>query len=312
MSIPTFGPSQRLEISRYYLNYNEAGSLFGESRLYDTVRPSNNFADEGQVVLLRSDDADGYGRMYSRTEVIPDAAGYPIEASNLSEREKALLLLEEMKKYRVGINQVERCVGQSSNATGYGWDISHMPGQIVTIKHTGHEPIYRFDKIGVRFPNKDDVQAQEGIYGKSKGASVSKFATYPVYETGSMGKHETFIKGLQAAMEETKRLGGSLPEARNPLLEYIQVPALLKLMQVSYRILDEGKVEALFLGEVDFEELLQEEEMSAICRVSQAACRFVESLTPPFVVAQCIDFRCTQAQGKVTALCGDQMTCVLL
>ena len=320
MAIPSFGPSQRLEISRRYLNYNETRVKGNEHLLYGPINPKDNVAEEGQVVLLWSEETDAHGGTQRLTEVIPDAAGYPIDRStdDMSDRIAEAYLEQEISKYNIGVNQVERGVGQSHISSGFGWDISLTPGHPVVIKHTGYEPIYRFDLIGVRFPNKHDIEAQQTVWGY--GNRVSKFATYPIRENYNMLKHVKFVRSIQYMKDNVER---GMPSHHNPPVQYLQIPAFIKLLHELYtntkndNILDGMEevmrdMDNMSLTATTYEKLLTEEGLNMINNISKAACEFVESLNPPVTLAQCIDFRCTQSQAKSHAECGDQMKCVLL
>ena len=320
MSIPSFGPSQRLEISRKYLNYNETCTKLNDHQLYGSINPKNNVAEEGQVVLLWSEVTDCHGGTQRRTEVIPDAAGYPID-NNIPESLKESYLEQEILKYNIGVNQLERSVGKSHSSSGFGWDISFTPGHPVVIKHTGCEPIYRFDMIGIRFPNKEDVESQQSIWGGSNNAGncISKFATYPIRENYNMVKHFRFIRSIQNLKQNMER--GKINS--NSSLQYLQIPAIMKLIYELYKyIKNEDLVDHFEEAITDinnmtfstssYDKLLSESGLNVLNGISKAACEYVETLNPPFILAQCIDFRCTQSQSKSQAECGDSMKCVLL
>lgn len=319
MAIPSFGPSQRLEISRKYLNYNE--SCTSDYQLYGPINPKNNVAEEGQVVLLWSGLVDCHGGTQRRTEVIPDAAGYPIDINtDIPDRIKESYLEQELSKYNVGVNQVERCIGKSHSSAGFGWDISFTPGHPVVIKHTGCEPIYRFDMIGIRFPNKQDVESQQSIWGSAacNGNCISKFATYPIRENFNMMKHGRFIRGIQILKENIER---GLSNDSNSSLQYLQIPAMIKLLCELFKYLKKDDMVDIFEETVielenkkfsSYDKLLSRDSLQLINGISKAACEFVETLNPPFILAQCIDFKCTQSHSKSQAECGDSMKCVLL
>ena len=322
MSIPSFGPSQRLEISRKYLNYNETCTKLNDHQVYGSINPKDNVAEEGQVVLLWSEENDCHGGTQRTTEVIPDAAGYPIDINTtMPDHMKEAYLEQEISKYNVGVNQVERGVGQSHISSGFGWDISLTPGHPVVIKHTGCEPIYRFDMIGVRFPKKQDVESQQSIWGYSNnGNCISKFATYPIRENYDMIKHFKFIRSIQQVKDNMER---GITNNNNSSLQYLQIPAMMKLVYELYKytkkedLVDEFEeaitdINNMTFSTSSYEKLLTDNGLSIINGISKAACEYVETLNPPFMLAQCIDFRCTQSQSKSQAVCGDSMKCVLL
>ena len=278
-------------------------------------------AEEGQVVLLDTHMNSQDSSFCAKTEVIPDAAGYEIDidTSNYSKELRECFLKREIMKYKVGINQVERGVKSVHTATGYGWDISYTPGHPVNILHTGSEPIHRFDFIGVRFPNEQDVTAQVETWNTSKpGTSVSHFATYPIMETWELTKFERFKNELFILSEEAER-GYSGVDVTNPSLEYMQLPALTRRVDTVQNYIEEDKIQYLMKELTETDEdvrkakiLTSESGIKTLLDIALAATKFTETLRPPFVIAQVLDFQCVQPQLKSNAECGDVMRCVML
>lgn len=356
MAVPSFGPSQRIEISRTYLHGNETNERTSGHRVYDTINPKDNVAEEGQVVLLYSDTCESRGAFFSHTFVIPDAAGYTsdVDISQMAPPEKNAHLAREISMYNVGVNQVEKGVKSPHTHTGTGWDISFTPGHPVTIKNTGHEPISRFDLIGIRFPTDEDTVAQANVWaqrGGQKGNCVAKFATYPIHEDIESLKSQKFAADMHTYHDKIVR---GFSGADDPLLEFMQVPSLLRLIQRIVSIGEEemegGRnerdpqaaghdftspnidnedqehseqilkmaIESLNTGNMSVDREILKDLMMDGTRVEQlkklasAACQFVSTLRPPFILAQCIDFRGAQPHCKRVAECGDAMKCVLL
>lgn len=321
MAVPSFGPSHRIEISHRYIAYNERGRNNNKFRLFDPVDPRENVAEEGQVVLLDTHSNSNEDSFCAKTEVIPDAAGYEIDidTSNYTEEMRDCFLKREVMKYKVGINQVERGVKSVHTATGYGWDISYTPGHPVNILHTGSEPIHRFDYIGVRFPNEKDVTAQVETWNTSKpGSSISRFATYPISETWEMMKFQRFKNELFVLKEEAER-GYFGVDVSNPLLEFMQLPCLMRIVDIVQNSLDEDNIACLIKELIDTEEdvrktkiLTCEVGIKSLLAIASSAMEFSETLRPPFIIAQVLDFQCVQPQLKSNAECGDVMRCVML
>lgn len=334
MATPSFGPSQRIEISRGYLHLNETCDRRNGYRIYDAINPRDNVAEEGQVVLLDNEQSEFTRGLYGHTFVVPDAAGYVVDVdmTNMTEKQKHLFLQSEIARYNVGVNQVEKGVKSAHTSTGNGWDISFTPGHPVVICNTGHEPISRFDLIGVRFPNEDDMRAQAEAWSgrrasENRGNCVSKFATYPIQENEDMMKHDKFVEELHALRDNVIQ-GYHGADAENARLELMQVPALFKLVCQVYRCLEKEKDSQTYhdrlrelLAFVDgassdstaiHDILMAEELVDEITKVAKAACDFTSTLRPPFILAQCIDFKGAQPHQKRVANCGDAMKCILL
>ena len=317
MAVASFGPSQRLEISRYYLNQNETCDRTNRYRIYDPIHPKNNVAEEGQVVLL--DDVDG------ETMVIPDAAGYQvgIDQTNLEKEDRDLILYHELKKYRVGVNQLQKGVNAVHSISGLGWDISCTSGHDVLIKHTGHEPIHRFDYIAVRFPKEEDIQAQADIWNArtSQGSNVSKFATYPVRENVAQVLGDKFHQELKWVRQKNERGYSDLDSLDSPV-EQVQIPALLKIASRVMRGLESNIVkDALEFSKATIEAgkfttrdspmLYHDETLKFMKDLADVATEFVSTLRPPIIVAQCIDFKSVEPHEQSFAICGDTMRCIM-
>ena len=321
MAVPSFGPSHRIEISHRYIGYNERGRNSNKCCLYDPVDPRENVAEEGQVVLLDTHVNSHEGSFCAKTEVIPDAAGYEIDidTSNYTQEMRDCFLKREVMKYKVGINQVERGVKSVHTATGYGWDISYTPGHPVNILHTGSEPIHRFDYVGVRFPNEQDVTAQVETWNSSKpGTSISRFATYPIAETWELTKFQRFRNELFVLKEEAER-GYCGVDVTNPSLEFMQLPSLMKIVDTVQNCLDEDKIKYLMKELIETDDDVRKAKIfsseygiKSLLAIALSAMEFSETLRPPFIIAQVLDFQCVQPQLKSNAECGDVMRCVML
>jgi hypothetical protein len=324
MAVPAFGTSHRIEISNRYISYNERSRTNDDKfRVYETLDPRENVAEEGQVVLLDTRFNANEESFYAKTEVIPDAAGYEVEfdMKQISSEERECFLRREIVKYKVGVNQVERGVKSVHTATGHGWDISYTPGQPVDIVNTGSEPIHRFDYVGLRFPNPRDVTAQVETWNSTKpGTSVCRFATFPVRENWEAVKFERFRSELLAVAEETERGYGGV-DVTNPCVEYIQLPGLLRIIETVQQSMEKSKVKELYeqletYDDKDFSIrtsniMTNEDGIKSLLSVALSAMEFAETLRPPHVVAQVLDFRCVQPQLKSQAECGDVMRCML-
>lgn len=347
MAIPSFGPSQRIEISRLYLNLNESIDRRNGYRVYDAINPRDNVAEEGQVVLLRNEHSESRGGFYGHTFVVPDAAGYvaDVDVSAMQNKEKVHFLYQEILKYNVGVNQVEKGVKSPHTSTGNGWDISLTPGQHVVIRNTGHEPIFRSNLIGVRFPTDEDMRAQADVWSNRGGSSnrgncVSKFATYPIYENEEeMMKHERFVADSHAFRDNIIR-GYTGAETENVRLELMQIPALFNLLRQVWRCMNAGSAhddrmkEALAFTESEMRTIttttppdhstssidsttirdimMSDDSVDELMKVAKAACDFTSTLRPGIVLAKCLDFKGAQPQQKMGAQCGDAMKCILL
>lgn len=317
MAIPSFGPSQRLELSTGYLESNAVEGKCERPRLYDRVDPRLNVAEEGQVVLLSNEYRAGPGCDRHKTEVVPDAAGYQVDCEafpKMSKGEQLVFLTKEISKYVVGVNQVERGVRSPNSASGYGWDISVAcnTGHPVTVRHTGSEKVHRFDLIGVRFPSEADMEAQAdtwkasrsgGLGGDNRGVSVCKFATYPVRENWEMLKYNRFVSDLHSMAMDVRH--DYEDEAKHATLRHLQIPALLKML----REFESNKNE---LDSYDSDALFHENVEEALQRMALAATKFSATLIPPMLFAQCVSFQCVQPQAKSWAECGDLLNCVFL
>ena len=317
MAIPSFGPSQRLELSTNYLDCNSTDAKCDGTLLYDRVDPRSNVAEEGQVVLLSNNLKCGTGCDYHKTEVIPDAAGYPVDCSQLkemSEDEKIAYLVTEISQYNVGVNQVERGVRSPHTSSGYGWDISlaSNTGHPITIRHTGSDKIHRFDLIGIRFPTKEDVEAQTDRWnasGRNKGLSVCKFATYPVRENWELLKYNRFALDLKSFANDLRYGLNNAESRRHGSIRYSQLPALGKIVEEVKRM--ESNKETLTVKNLD-DTLSDENLVKSLTRLAQSACNFNNTLRPPMVFAQCVSYQCVQPQVKSWAECGDLLNCVFL
>ena len=324
MAVPSFGPSQRVEISRYYLSLNESNERQDGYRLYDTINPKENVAEEGQVVLLKNDEVEMHGGLYAHTSVIPDAAGYRVDTdlSSTGARQRDLFLSQELSKFNVGVNQVEKGIKKNHSSSGSGWDISFTPGHQVDIKHTGHEPIWRFDIVGVRFPTDEDMRAQSDVWssGNRNGHSVSKFATYPIRENIDMVKYQRFVTETETLRDEITRKDTPNSSIQNVRVELMQLPALMKVVNEVFRCHSNEAMMACVTGlqsgdlerETLRDMLVQEEGMEMIMRIARAAVDFCLTLRPPVMLAMCIAFRGAQPHMKRAAECGDIMRCILL
>ena len=317
MAIPSFGPSQRLELSCRYFENNSLGGKCDRFRLYERVDPRVNVAEEGQVVLLSNNLRSGSN--YLKTEVIPDAAGYQIDCDvfrDFNKEEQSARLVREMSAYAVGVNQVERGVRSPHSASGYGWDISVAcnTGHPVTVRHTGSERIHRFDLIGVRFPNEADVEAQTDRWnanGSNRGVSVCKFATYPVRENWEVLKCNRFVSDMHALATDVRC--GYREDPKNGPILHLQLPALLNVLK-EVRLHEEA-FEGIHLDVsdgIDCRALSSENLEEALQRLALAATKFAGALTPPMLFAQCVGFQCVQPHSKSWAECGDLLNCVFL
>ena len=310
MAIPAFGVSQRFELSLDYLRSNEALSS-SDNLLFDRIRPSENVAEEGQVVLLSNHNPD------AETRIVPDAAGYRLQFNpkSLSAGELESCLVNEISKYRVGVNQVQKGVSVPNRSTGYGWDISCIPKQPAKILHTGSEPISRFDCVGVQFPTEADVKAQQD----ANSNNFYKFATYPVRENYEAMRYSRFHYDLDAFRCSTD-IGNA---ATNAAVQYAQFPALCKLIG---SVMNTTEVEDFDVREeiercrtnpqaidpLDTPLISKEAGCLASLKVAKAAIDFVATLRPPMIIAQVIDFYGPQPHRKNRAECGDEMKCILL
>lgn len=328
MAIPSFGPSHRIEISQRYISYNEHNRPTSDKyRLFDPVNPRENVAEEGQVILLDTSSSGNDNSLCSKTEVIPDAAGYEIDRDirGMTKDERQCFLSREIARYKVGVNQTERGVKSVHAATGHGWDISYTPGHPVQIMHTGSEPIYRFDYVGVRFPNESDITAQLERWNASgpRGTSICRFATYPIRENFEIMKFKRFQNEMYSFSEEVER-GYSGVDISNPMLEYLQLPALMNVIQCVLKSATKSRTSSLF------EEILEEagccepsdirkaniitsqDGVTSLMDIAKAATDFCQSLRPPHIIAQVLDFKCVQPQMKSAAECGNVLKCVML
>lgn len=328
MAVPSFGPSHRIEISKRYISYNEClGRTSDKFTLYDPVDPRDNVAEEGQVILLDTSSNKNDSSMCSNTEVIPDAAGYEIDRNieGMTKEERYCLLSREIVRYKVGVNQVERGVKSVHAATGHGWDISYTPGHPVNIIHTGSEPIRRFDYVGVRFPLENDISAQMDRWNAStsRGTSICKFATYPIRENCEQMKCKRFRDELSVLADEIER-GYKGANICNPMLEFVQLPSLLELIQVIFKGKEDDITFSLFEELVQDSAICQEnnirkaniltcrEGLQSLVEIAKAAIDFSQTLRQPHMIAQVLDFKCVQPQLKSYAECGDVMRCVML
>jgi len=317
MAVSSFGPSQRLEISRYYLNQNESNVRTNRYRTFDPIQPKDNVAEEGQVVLLQ--DIDG------ETMVIPDAAGFQVDVdqTNLAKDERDLILFHEIKKYKIGVNQLQKGVDSVHSASGMGWDISTTSGHDVLIKHTGHEPIRRFDYIAVRFPREEDMLAQADVWNgrTSKGTNVSKFATYPVRENFAQVLGDKFFHELQWIRQKNERGYANVDSLDSPV-DMVQVPALMRLISSLMKGLETDEIKqslelckaAVDSGKFKTDDcpmLYDDRTLHFLKEIADTSCEFVSTLRPPCIVAQCIDFKCVQPQEQSVAKCGDTMRCTM-
>lgn len=330
MSVPSFGPSQRLELSRLYLDCNDSDVKCDKYRLYDRVDSRENVAEEGQVVLLHNVHREGSGMDHCKTEVIPDAAGYQVEFDHSSMDSNTLMcyLQREITSYNIGVNQIERGVNIPHCSSGYGWDISVASslGQNVTIRHTGSERIHRFDMIGVRFPTHDDVEAQTHRWNANgrSGITVSKFATYPIRENWDLVQHKRFAADLHALTNDIQHGYSISCHPRNAIIRHIQLPALLRLVgEVTRAVTEERKLKdglddcAKHPGGTSFDMetsqlLTTEEGVSFLNRIAVSAYNFTSTLRPPKIIAQCLSFQCVQPHAKSWAECGDLLNCVFV
>lgn len=323
MAVPAFGPSHRIEISHRYISYNERSRTNDKFRVYDALDPRENIAEEGQVVLLDTHFNANEESFYAKTEVIPDAAGYEVEfdMKQMSCETRECFLRREIAKYKVGVNQVERGVKSVHTATGHGWDISFTPGHPVNILHTGSEPIHRFDYVGIRFPKPCDVNAQVETWNSTKpGTSVSRFATFPIRENWEAVKFERFRSEFLAVAEETERGYGGV-DVTNPCMEYMQLPSLIKIIETVQHCLENSYVKELYeqlvtCNENDFtirtsNIMTNENGIKSLLSVALTAMEFAETLRPPHIIAQVLDFQCVQPQLKSQAECGDVLRCVM-
>lgn len=320
MSIPSFGPSQRLELSSRYLDQNASEGKCSWFTLYDRVDPKINVAEEGQVVLLSNELQSGSGIDHHKTEVIPDASGYQLDVvKDMNQAERVAYLAKEITRYNVGVNQVERGVRSPHVTSGYGWDISvaSNTGHPVTIRHTGSEKIHRFDLIGIRFPTDADVEAQTDRWnanGGNKGISVSKFATYPVRENWEILKHNRFISDLHALSTDVQYGYPCEEDKKYGRLLYLQLPALLRIVKETLECPKEimNELELHDIEKVDSDILAQEEVEHFLRKVAMASAKFNSALVPPMVFAQCVSYQCVQPHSKSWAECGDLLNCVFL
>ena len=324
MAIPSFGPSQRLELSTCYLESNIAEGKCERPRLYDRVDPRQNVAEEGQVVLLSNEYRSGPGSDRHKTEVVPDAAGYQIDCeafTKMSKGQQLVFLTKEISKYLVGVNQVERGVRSPNSASGYGWDISVAcnTGHPVTVRHTGSEKVHRFDLIGVRFPSEADMEAQADTWKASRsgggsggrGVSVCKFATYPVRENWEVLKYNRFVSDLHSLAMDVRH--DYEDEAKHATLRYLQLPALLKMLEeFRSRAGALERLESESSCQLSLDALFQENVEEALQRMAMAATKFSATLVPPMLFAQCVSFQCVQPHAKSWAECGDLLNCVFL
>lgn len=326
MSVPFFGPSQRVEISTSYLHNNHASDISSASLLYPRIDAARNVAEAGQVVLLESTTRVEESGSHEKLGVIPDAAGYRVNYNPKSVPESQLrtLLMSEINKFHVGVNQVEKGVGVAHQASGYGWDISFTPGQPAHIMHTGSEPIHRFDYVAVRFPTPHDQKCQEEMWHKERShyPSLCKFATYPIRENWESMKYTRFHHDLDA-FRCHNQIACVRDDGWNPLVKYSQLPALFRLIGkvVESYNKDESHIkEQLQAGmnicaDTDFEDsplIANENGFLTTLGIAKAAIDFVYTLRPPHVIAQCLDFHCAQPHMKGHAQCGDTMKCILL
>lgn len=322
MSIPSFGPSQRLELSSKYMECNSAEGKCDRFCLYDRVDPQINVAEEGQVVLLSNQMKNGVGMDYHKTEVVPDAAGYTVEFDQIRDMipaERMANLETEIAQYSIGVNQVERGVRSPHISSGYGWDISvaSNSGHPVTIRHTGSEKICRSDLIAIRFPTEKDMESQRDVWnakGGNKGISVCKFATYPVRENHEIIKHNRLVSDLRSLATDLRYGYKCSDSSKYARLLYLEIPALFKLVR---EVLEGNEEVVQFFGtdhfnEPDFDILADEDYEQFLRKVSLAAVKFSQSLVPPMVFAQCNSFQCVQPHAKSWAVCGDLMNCTFL
>lgn len=323
MSVPFYGPSQRVEISSTYLHNNDAGETSSLISLYPCIDPKDNVAEAGQVVLLQSTVKEEESCHYEKLEVMPDASGYRVNFNPKSLGDKLdTFLLSEIKRYNVGVNQVEKGVGVAHTASGYGWDISFTPGQPANILHTGSEPINRFDYVAVRFPTEKDVRHQAEVWQQVRNArpSLSKFATYPVRENWELMRYSRFhhdVDAYRCHLEIANMNSGGW----NSSVKYQQLPALFNLMGKVLNACE--KDDAILKSEfmrccndtmTDFDDsplITTEKGFLATLQIAKAAIDFATSLRPPIILAQCLDFECAQPHLKGHAQCGDMMRCIL-
>lgn len=310
MAIPYYGVSQRFELSADYVRTNEARTS-PEYLLFDRIRPSENVAEVGQVVLLSSNTSE------SQIQIVPDAAGYRLayNPKSLPADKLQSNLNTEISKYRVGVNQVEKGVGSSHKSMGYGWDISCIPGHPVTIMHTGSEPISRFDYVAVRFPNEADRRSQEAQWN----TSFFKFATYPVRENLEAMKYNRFHHDLDA-FRCSSDIGSA---AMNPVVQYQQVPALFKLIGTvanavgneDLQLRDEierCKTNAHSVDPGDSPLVSKESGFLTLLQIARDAADFSLSLRPPAVLAKVVDFDGPQPHRMNRAECGQLMKCQMV
>jgi hypothetical protein len=314
MSVPHFGPSQRLETCVSYLDQNRFADTYNnQKKLYRSIELENNVAEEGQVILVRNTSQS--------TDVIPDAAGYDadITCDTMTEKEKASFLFHEMKKYRLGVNQIEKGVNAPHQATGQGWDISMIDSHEVLIKHTGHEPISRFQYIGVRFPTNEDMEAQARVWSSRscRGLNVSKFATYPVSENYEENLSKRFDKELEWIKHKVDRDIPDMDNMDGPV-EESQVPALVDVVRTvlhAYTKIGDKMdraVTALNSCTFNSKECIADREMNEFMKeLCLKNCDFVSSLRPPKIIAQVNEFKSVNPHAQRVANCGDTMKCTL-
>ena len=311
MAVPSYGVSQRFELSIDYVRTNESSS--SEHLLHPRIRPSDNVAERGQVVLLSSNANE------SQTQVVPDAAGYrlPYNPKALAADKLRSCLNVEISKYRIGVNQVEKGVATSHKSMGYGWDISCVPGQPVTVLHTGSEPIRRFDYVGVRFPTDADQKAQRGHWGDTN--PTCKFATYPVRENLESVKYTRFHYDVDA-FRCAADIGSA---ASNPVVQYQQLPALFGLVGAvanaveheDCRVREEVercKINPASVEPEDTPLVNSDPGFMTLLTVAKKAVDFCTSLNPPAVLARVVDFEGPQPHRTSHAECGCLMKCEMM
>ena len=308
-----FGNSQRLEISQDYLDSNTNSDRYNRFRAYATINPRENIAEDGQCVMLCNTE-DGIN-------VVPDAAGYQlnVDVEKLDEQDRYYLFWHELQKHKFGVNQGQKGVDQIHSNTGRGWDISTIKGHNVVITHTGHEPIYRNQLVAIRFPTKEDMEAQANTWASGRGNSknVSKFATYPVDENMSIMLGENFHTNLTWQKLRAQRCFAS-SDCLDAVTEHIQLPALLTIIKDILNAADNRDMKPVVeqiknstTFSVEFvqhllsidgvEELLSE--------LAYKSIDFVNSLRAPAIIAKCIGFKSIHQQDQRYASCGDILRC---
>lgn len=262
------------------------------------------------MVLYRCDDTDAY--------VIPDAAGYRLSfiRDSIDSGRLKNVLVSEISKYRIGVNQVEKGFCASSSTTGFGWDISCLPNEPVQILHTGSERIGKFDLLGVRFPTQADMEAQKSMKGCT---NHYKFATYPVRENHEAMTYERFhcdLDGFRCACDTDC----SVTAENYTGMQLQQLPSLFNVIgQVVSGLRHEiddpevkTEIERCATGRVDPSDtplVSREEGVRFLLQTALACINFNKALRTPGVLAMVLDF---PESNLNFAECGDKMTCITL